>query len=157
VVGHVGFPESISMIATALGWHIDRIEQQRQPIIARVRRHTPFVTVAPGHTAGCLHTAVAYMQDRAVITLIHPQQVQPHLEDVATGDCIDIAGEPPIHFASSPEIPGGMATVALAVNMIPRVLNAAPGLKSMAELPVPAAIMGDLRSLLTNQQRYSHG
>jgi 4-hydroxy-tetrahydrodipicolinate reductase len=148
VVGHYGFPESISMIARALGWHIDRIVQHREPIISCVKRATPFVTIAPGYTAGCLHTAVAYRHDEPVITLIHPQQVQPHLENVATGDVIDIHGEPPVHFASSPEIPGGLGTIALAVNMIPVVMTAAPGLKSMAELPVPAAIMGDVRTLM---------
>ncbi len=148
VVGHYGFPESISMIARALGWHIDRIVQHREPIISRVTRATPFVTIEPGRTAGCLHTAVAYRHDEPVITLIHPQQVHPHLEHIATGDVIDIHGEPPVHFASSPEIPGGLGTIALAVNMIPPVMNAAPGLTSMAALPVPAAIMGDVRMLL---------
>lgn len=152
VVGHIGFPESISMIARALAWQIDRIEQHRAPIIAHVRRDTPLVQIAPGHTAGCLHTAVAYRHGEPVITLIHPQQVHPHLENVATGDSIDIHGEPQVHFASSPEIPGGIGTVALAVNMIPQVMNAAPGLKSMAELPVPAAIMGDIRTLIRDQQ-----
>jgi 4-hydroxy-tetrahydrodipicolinate reductase len=91
---------------------------------------------------------VAYRHDEPVITLRHPQQVHPHLEHVATGDVIDIHGEPPVHFASSPEIPGGLGTIALAVNMIPVVMTAAPGLKSMAALPVPAAIMGDVRTLM---------
>jgi 2,4-diaminopentanoate dehydrogenase len=148
VVGHYGFPESISMIARALGWHIDRIVQHREPIISRVKRATPFVTIAPSRTAGCLHTAVAYRHDEPVITLRHLQQVHPHLEHIATGDVIDIHGEPPVHFASSPEIPGGLGTIALAVNMIPVVMTAAPGLKSMAALPVPAAIMGDVRTLM---------
>jgi 4-hydroxy-tetrahydrodipicolinate reductase len=51
-------------------------------------------------------------------------------------------------MAGSPEIPGGTATIALAVNMIPHVLNAKPGLHTMAELPVPAAILGDARELV---------
>jgi hypothetical protein len=148
VVGHYGFPESISMIAKALGWHIDRIEQTREPIVSKVTRQTPFVTITPGLTAGCTHTAVAYMHGKPVINLIHPQQVQPHLENVATGDYIDIKGEPHVHISGSPEIPGGIGTMALAVNMIPPVMNATPGLKSMAELPVPAAIMGDIRTLI---------
>jgi 4-hydroxy-tetrahydrodipicolinate reductase len=32
--------------------------------------------------------------------------------------------------------------------MIPHVLNSRPGLKSMIDLPVPRAIMGDMRDLL---------
>lgn len=148
VVGHFGFPESISMISKALGWKIDKIEQNREPIISSVKRETPFVNIEPGHTAGCTHTATAYMEGRPVINLVHPQQVHPYLEDVQTGDYIEIKGEPDVNFSGSPEIPGGVGTIALAVNMIPRAINGAPGLKSMMELPAPAAIMGDIRTLI---------
>jgi 2,4-diaminopentanoate dehydrogenase len=142
VVGHFGFNESIAMIGHALGWRFDHIEQRREPIIARVRRVTPGRIVEPGHVAGCNHSAVAWRGGRPVITLIHPQQVAPEAEGIATGDDILIEGRPRIHLSGSPEIPGGEATIALAVNMIPRVLAAAPGLYSMADLPVPAARLG---------------
>jgi 2,4-diaminopentanoate dehydrogenase len=147
VVGHIGFAQSIAMIADALGWEIEQVQETREPIISRVRRETPFVTVAPGQVAGCLHTAVGFRQGQPVITLIHPQQIQPHLEEVATGDTIEITGTPSLRLAGSPEIPGGQATVALAVNMIPRVLHAPPGLHTMADLPVPAAVLGNVRTL----------
>jgi hypothetical protein len=148
VVGHFGFPESISMIAKSLGWEIERIEQTREPIISTVERATPFVTIKPGFTAGCKHTGIGYMKGKPVITLIHPQQVHPHLADVTTGDYIEITGNPNVSFSGSPEIPGGIGTEALAVNMIPQIIKAAPGLYTMAELPVPAAIMGDVRELI---------
>ncbi len=148
VLGHVGFPESIEMIAAALGWHIERVEESREPIVARIRRTTLSGTVEPGQVAGCLHSAVGYRDGTAAITLIHPQQVQPHLEGVETGDTIEIRGTPNVRLSGSPEIPGGVGTTALAVNMIPRVLNAAPGLYSMAELPVPAALLGDARAMV---------
>ena len=148
VVGHFGFADSIHMIAAATGWDIERIEETREPIVSQVRRHTPFVTVDPGHVAGCRHSAVAYRQNKPVITLIHPQQIHPQAEGTDTGDSIEIKGTPYLKLAGSPEIPGGHGTVALAVNMIPRVLNAAPGLYSMADLPVPAAMLGDARRLI---------
>jgi len=147
IVGHFGFPESIAMIARALGWKIDRIEQSREPIVSEVERQSDFVKILPGMTAGCNHTATAYIGDRPVIRLIHPQQVHPHLGNVTTGDYIEIHGEPDIKISGSPEIPGGIGTTALAVNMIPRVISAMPGLKSMIDLPVAAAIMGDARIL----------
>jgi len=148
VVGHVGFIQSIHMIADRLGWEIEGIEEQREPIIATVRRETPFVRVEPGQGAGCLHTATAYRGGKPVITLIHPQQIHPRLEGIATGDCIEITGTPNVSLAGSPEIPGGLGTVALAVNMIPRVLSAPPGLYSMADLPVPSALLGDANQYL---------
>ena len=148
VVGHIGFLESIHMMATTVGWEIERIEQTREPIISQVRRTTPFVTVEPGCVAGCLHSAIAYRQGEPVITLIHPQQIQPQLEDIQTGDSIEIMGTPSLRLTGSPEIPGGQATRALAVNMIPRVLNAPPGLHTMADLPVPAAMLADARKFV---------
>jgi 2,4-diaminopentanoate dehydrogenase len=145
VVGHVGFSESIGMVAAALGWEIERIDETREPIVSAVARQSACARVEPGRVAGCLHTARAFAGGREVITLIHPQQIRPEAEGVATGDEIEIAGSPPVRLAGRPEIPGGQATVALAVNAIPRVLAAPPGLHSMAELPVPAAILGDAR------------
>jgi 4-hydroxy-tetrahydrodipicolinate reductase len=153
VVGHIGFTESIHMIATALGWEIERIEENREAIVTQVRRETPFITIEPGQVAGCLHTAVAYREGKPVITLVHPQQIHPSLEGVATGDYIEITGTPNVCLSGTPEIPGGQATCALAVNMIPRVLTASPGLHTMAELPVPAAMLGDARKLVRNYQR----
>lgn len=148
VVGHLGFPESMHLIAAALGWDIERIEQTREPVVSRVRRETPLATVQPGQVAGCHHRAVAYCAGRAVITLDHPQQVHPQLEGVATGDRIEIRGSPNVCLSGSPEIPGGQATIALAVNMVPRVMNAPPGLHTMLDLPVPAALLGDARRVV---------
>ena len=158
VVAHIGFPQSIYMIARAVGWKIERVAETCDPIIARMARHNPFVNVVPGNVAGCLHKAVAYRENKAVITLIHPQQVQPEREGIETGDTIEIHGEPNVRLAGSPEIPGGAATIALAVNMIPHVLNAAPGLHTMADLPVPSAMLGDARHFLSaNRKEEIHG
>ena len=142
ITGHHGFEESIAMVAEALGWRLERIEQSIEPIVSRVRRETPCVTVEPGHVAGCRHRATAWVGGRAAIVLDHPQQVQPHREGVETLDCIEITGEPHLRLSVTPEIPGGIATAALAVNVIPRVLAAAPGLCSMIDIPPPAAMAG---------------
>jgi 4-hydroxy-tetrahydrodipicolinate reductase len=143
VTGHIGFEQSIHMIADGLGCEIERIDQTREPIVSRVHRATPYVTVEPGHVAGCRHTAVGYRRGAPFITLDHPQQVCPELEGVATGDAIEIRGRPGVRLSGSPEIPGGAGTAALAVNVIPRVLAAPPGLHTMLDLPVPAAMLGD--------------
>ncbi|MEW6107241.1 MAG: NADP-binding protein, partial [Bacillota bacterium] len=77
----------------------------------------------------------------------HPQQVLPGLEGVETGDYIWIEGTPPVNLAIKPEIPGGIGTIAIAVNMIPHVVAAEPGLVTMKDLPVPACMMGDMTTL----------
>lgn len=148
ITGHIGFPQSMHMIARAVGWTIDHIEESREAIVAKVRRETPFVTVEPGQVAGCRHRAVAYGDGKTLITLIHPQQIHPHLEGQATGDHITITGQPSLSLAGSPEIPGADATASIAVNMIPRVLNAPPGLYAMSDLPVPSALLADVRGFV---------
>jgi 4-hydroxy-tetrahydrodipicolinate reductase len=142
IVGHVGFPESIRLISEALGLGVDRIEQMREPIVSNVHRETPHVVVEPGMVAGCAHIGVGYHGDKEVIRLIHPQQIHPQLEDQSTGDYIHIYGVPEVHMAITPEIAGGIATMGIAVNSIPRVVEATPGLKRMIDIPTPAALMG---------------
>lgn len=143
IVGHVGFPESIQMISDALGLGVNRIVQTREPIISNVRRETPYVVVEPGMVAGCSHTGIGYRGEKEVIRLIHPQQIHPQLENQETGDFINIYGKPEIHMSIKPEIAGGVATEGLAVNMIPHVIAATPGLKRMIDMPVPAALVGE--------------
>ncbi|HMN13548.1 MAG TPA: 2,4-diaminopentanoate dehydrogenase [Bellilinea sp.] len=143
IVGHVGFPESVHMISDALGLGVDRIEQSREPILSNVYRETPFVKVEAGMVAGCRHVCIGFRGDKEVVRLVHPQQIHPHLENQDTGDYINIYGKPEIHMSVKPEIAGGIATQGLAVNMIPHVVAATPGLKRMIDLPVPAALMGE--------------
>lgn len=148
IVGHVGFPESMAMISAALGWDLDEIKQTKEPIIAKKYRETPHVKVEPGMVAGCRHIAYGIKDGKTLITLIHPQQVRPENEGIETGDYIEIHGEPNINLAIQPEIPGGIGTIAIAVNSIPNVINSKPGLVSMIDLPVTPAILADVRSLI---------
>ncbi len=148
IVGHVGFQQSIAMIARALGWEIDAVKETREPILSKVRRQTAYAVVEPGQVAGCRHTAQGLSKGRVLIELVHPQQILPQLEGVETGDYISIEGEPNINVQIQPEIPGGLGTMAMAVNMIPQVITAPAGLLSMADLPVPAALAGDVRRLV---------
>ena len=94
----------------------------------------------PGNVAGCRHTARAFSRGKELIFLEHPQQICPEAEGVETGDYVTIDGDPPLHLSIKPEIPGGTGTIAIAVNMIPLVISARPGLLTMADLPVPRSL-----------------
>lgn len=147
--GHVGFPESIGMIANALGWKLsEEVELSREPIVSSVYRKSPHAEVQAGDVAGCNMKGYGKVDGELKIEMLHPQQVEPQLEGVDTGDFISIKGTPNIDMAINPEVPGGIGTIAMCVNMIPQVINATPGLKTMIDLPVPRAIMGDMRELI---------
>ena len=145
MTGHVGFPESLGMIAAALGVKLEKVEELKEPIISKTHREHPHAKVEPGSLAGVRHQGLGYVNGEPYITLDHPQQIHPHLENTNTGDYINIKGSPNINIQTNPEIPGGIGTFSIAVNMIPHVINAAPGLVTMLDLPVPRAVMGDFR------------
>lgn len=153
IAGHVGFKESVGMMSRALGWKIDRFDQQMSPIITAVDRKSPFGFAKAGNVTGIDMRSQGYQNGRLMIEMSHPQQIEPQLGGVHTGDYIDISGTPPVHLAIQPEIDGGIGTIAICVNMIPHVINARPGLKTMIDLPVPRAIMGDVRDLIEEDVR----
>jgi 2,4-diaminopentanoate dehydrogenase len=148
LAGHVGFSESISMIADAIGWKVDKFEQQMKPIVTSVDRKSPYGFAAAGNVAGVNMTGQGYVDGEVKIDMIHPQQIEPEMEGTHTGDYITIKGTPSINMANKPEVEGGLGTIAMCVNMIPHVINADPGLKTMIDLPVPRAIMGDFRDFI---------
>ncbi|MDT8433984.1 MAG: 2,4-diaminopentanoate dehydrogenase [Anaerosomatales bacterium] len=137
IVGHIGFQESIHLIARALGWEIDEIVETREPIVSTVERSTPHVHVAPGDVAGCRHVGRGYSEGELKIELVHPQQIHPHLEGVDTGDYIRVIGDPEVNMANTPEIPGGIGTYASTGNYVPLIVDAPAGLLTVVDLPLP--------------------
>lgn len=148
LAGHVGFAESIGMIAEAIGWKISDFKQSMEPIVTKVDRKSQYGFAKAGDVAGCAMKGYGYVDGELKIEMDHPQQIEPHLGGTETGDYIIIKGIPNINMANKPEIPGGIGTTAMCVNMIPHVINANPGLKTMIDLPVPRAIMGDMREMI---------
>ncbi len=148
LAGHVGFAESIKMIGDAIGWNVEKLEQQMKPIVTSVDRKSPYGFAKAGNVAGVNMTAQGYVDGELKIDMIHPQQIEPEMEGTYTGDYINIKGTPEVNMSIKPEVEGGLGTIAMCVNMIPHVINAAPGLKTMIDLPVPRAIMGDMRKLI---------
>src|SRR6056297_2131607 len=145
LAGHVGFIQSIGMVCDALGWKLDKtVEQSMEPIVSKVERKAPYISIAPGMVAGCDMRASGYVDGKRALEYVHPQQIEPELEGTNTGDYITIEGDPSISLQVKPEIPGGIGTAALCVNMIPQVVKADAGLKTMLDLPVPRAIGGDI-------------
>ena len=137
IVGHIGFPESIMLIAKALGWKIDRIEETREPIVTKVERSTPHVKVPAGWVAGCKQVGKGYSDGELKIHLIHPQQIHPELADQGTGDYITINGDPSVHMANTPEVPGGKGTYASTGNYIPLMKAAPAGMLTVVDMPLP--------------------
>ncbi len=148
LAGHVGFEESIQMMADAIGWKLDGVRTSKEAIVSSVYRKAPYAEVQAGDVAGVNMLGFGTVDGEDKIEMVHPQQVEPQLEGVDTGDYIILKGEPNISMAITPEVPGGIGTIAMIVNSIPNIINATPGLKTMIDLPAPHVMMGDVRKLI---------
>ncbi|UCH01425.1 MAG: hypothetical protein JSV20_05990 [Candidatus Bathyarchaeota archaeon] len=142
ITGHVGLFESISMIAAALRWKLSNIEVlPPEPIISENEVKTTCMTIKPGQVAGLKSVAYGLKGKEKVITLefiSHANVKRPY-------DEISIRGVPNIRQKIIGGIHGDIGTIAMAVNAIPKIMNAKPGLVTMIDLPILSATLHDMR------------
>lgn len=151
--GHVGFAESVGLMAEGLGLKVNSFAQDMTPIVTDVDRKSPYGFAAAGSCAGVAMTADAVLSNGMKVRMEHPQQIEPEQVGVKTGDYVIIEGTPSVNMLNSPEVEGGLGTIAMCVNMIPQVINADPGLKTMIDLPIPCALMGDVRDRINPDKK----
>jgi len=145
ITGHVGLVESIAMIAEALGWKLDEIREfPLEPVIAEKEIVTSYTTVKPGFVAGLKSIAHGIKNGKAVIIL----EFISHAAVEEEYDAVSIEGTPKIYEKIAGGVHGDIGTVAMIINMIPKVLNAKPGLMTMKDLPLPSATPEDMRVYL---------
>jgi hypothetical protein len=133
-VRHVGLTESVAMIADGLGWKLDRITDEIQPKIAEVPVESQFLKVEAGQVCGIIQDGVGSVQGRPVIAL----HMEAYLGAPETYDRVQIEGSPRLDVKATGGYHGDVATVAITVNTIPKVLAASPGLHTMRTLALPS-------------------
>jgi 4-hydroxy-tetrahydrodipicolinate reductase len=145
ISGHVGLEQSIGMIASALRWELDKIVvAPPEPVVAKEAVASDAVKVRKGDVTGLRQLAKGTMKRKDVITL----DFQAYIGAEEEYDSITIDGVPPVHQRISPCVHGDYATAAVIVNSIPKVMNAAPGLATMKDLPVVSATVEDMRKYI---------
>jgi 4-hydroxy-tetrahydrodipicolinate reductase len=133
-VRHVGLTESVSMIADALGFRLDRITDEIQPKVAEVPVESRFLKVEAGRVCGIVQDGVGSVNGRPVIVL----HMEAYLGAPETYDRVQIEGSPRLDVKATGGYHGDVATVSIAVNSIPKVLEAPPGLHTMRTLALPS-------------------
>jgi hypothetical protein len=137
-IKHVGFTESIAMIADSLGWTLDRISDLVEPKIAQVTVSSEYLAVDPGYVCGIIQEGIGYRKKQPAIRL----HMEAYLGAPDAYDLIDIDGLPRISMKIEGGIHGDVATTAIVINSIPKVLDAAPGLHTMRDMPLPSFFPG---------------
>ncbi|MDQ3420303.1 MAG: dihydrodipicolinate reductase [Acidobacteriota bacterium] len=138
-VRHVGLAESISMIADALSWKLDRITDEIQPKIASEGVSSEFLAVDPGFVSGIVQDGVGYRDGKAVITL----HMEAYLGAPESFDAVEITGSPALKMKLAGGVHGDIATASITVNSIPKILDVAPGLHTMRDMPLPSFFGGN--------------
>ena len=137
-VRHVGLTESVSMIADALGWKVDRITDEIQPKIAASTVSSEFLAVDAGYVCGIVQDGVGYRDGKPVITL----HMEAYLGAPESYDAIEIDGSPTLRMKMAGGVHGDIATASIVVNSLPRILDVAPGLHTMRDMPLPSLFGG---------------
>jgi 2,4-diaminopentanoate dehydrogenase len=133
-VRHVGLTESVAMIAGALGWKLDRITDQIGPKLAAARVASRFLEVEAGQVCGIVQDGIGYRGGKPAIVL----HMEAYLGAPETYDAVAIEGSPALSVKASGGYHGDIATAAITVNSIPKVLEARPGLHTMRSLALPS-------------------
>jgi len=132
-LGHVGLRQSADAIASAFGWQIDSYDERIEPIVAEHETVTSAVAIRAGDVLGLHQTARARRDDAVVIDL----DLTLAVLDGESEDRISLSGEPDVELLVPGGLHGDSATAAMVVNAIPRVLMAAPGLRTMLDIAPP--------------------
>jgi 4-hydroxy-tetrahydrodipicolinate reductase len=133
---HVGLPESIAMIASGLGWKLDEITESIEPVIAEARVKTNFVTVEPGQASGVRQVGRGIRAGEELITL----EFEACVGAPESYDAVYITGTPNLEVVIKGGTHGDIATAAMVVNSVHRVIDAPSGLVTMKDLPMVSAL-----------------
>lgn len=131
-VRHVGLPESVHMIAAGLGWKLEKVEETLEPAIAPRDLDTEYLRIPAGAAAGIRQHARGYRNGDVVVSL----DLQMYVGAESPRDHVLIDGAPPIDMTIAGGVAGDLATAAIAVNCIPKLFAARPGLLTMRDLPL---------------------
>ena len=137
-VRHVGLAESVSMIADAMGWRVDKITDEIQPKIATATVASEFLAVDAGYVCGLVQDGIGYQNGKPIITL----HMEAYLGAPESYDQVDIAGSPNIRSRIVGGVHGDVATASITVNSIPKILEVTPGLHTMRDMPIPSFFGG---------------
>jgi len=131
--GHIGMRESVALVARGLGFEVDRIEHQVEPVLAPEDHKTPFLVVKEGEVAGIRNQGFGYVGKRAVVHL----DLSMYVGAPDPRDVIELESVPPIQLRFPDGIAGDEATAAILINNLHGVVAAQPGLRSVLEVPPP--------------------
>lgn len=128
--------QSAHMIARALGWKLDRVDETIDPAIAPRDLDTGALRVPAGAVSGFRRSLRAYRGSELAVSL----DLQIYVGAEQPRDHVLVDGDPPVDASVAGGLDADASTAALLVNALPRVLAAPPGLLAASDLPLLHAL-----------------
>jgi 4-hydroxy-tetrahydrodipicolinate reductase len=131
-VRHVGLVESAHMIAGALGWKLERVDETLEPAIAPRDLDSEYLRIPAGAAAGIRQAVRAYRGGELAISL----DLQVYVGAESPRDHVLVDGDPAVDATIAGGVNGELATAAVLLNSLPRLLFAPAGLLTAKDLPL---------------------
>ena len=130
-IRHVGLTESMHMVASRLGWDLDKTEDIVEPIVAQDDIQGNGWAVAKGFATGVCQTGRGFVGNKQVLTLnfraaVGQKDPQEH---------IHITGTPEFDVVIPGGINGDVATCSVVTNALSIITQVFAGLHTMVDIP----------------------
>ena len=117
-----------------MGWKLDEITDEVSSKIADKAVASEWLSVEAGQVCGIIQDGVGFVKGDPRITL----RLEAYLGATESYDSVLIDGLPRIYSKIDGGIHGDIATASIAVNSIPAILSATPGLRTMRDMRLPS-------------------
>lgn len=139
IYGHLGYRQSIDMLADALGWRLDAIEEDpvTPELIAERDRPGQQWTLPAGKVAVMRHCARGLRDGEALIELRGYFGYVLEEDPIPKGDTFRIVGdEQTLEVSYRPGMVSAATTPAILMNLAEPTVRAEPGLRTSLDFPV---------------------
>lgn len=139
ITGHIGFPQSMRVVASALGVTLERVDREISPLFAEREQRGRHISVPAGRTAGFEQRYLGMVDGALWFEALFTGHLDPGSIGKPPRDEIWIDGDPPLHYAVVPGFNAQSGSSGLIANSVRRVAAAPPGWLTVADLPPAAA------------------
>ncbi|PUA32904.1 MAG: dihydrodipicolinate reductase [Candidatus Terraquivivens tikiterensis] len=126
---HVGFSESILLMASIMGIKLQDVTEMTEPLLAKEDVHVGGLQIKGSQVRGIVGQGIGYLDGMEFIKLKLIAAVGE--EDY---DEVKVYGEPNLTWRCTTGTPGDIATVAMVLNSVRRVMEARPGLLTVKDI-----------------------
>lgn len=137
---HVGFSESVLLIASIIGVKLQEVTETTEPLLAKEEISVGDIQIKESHVRGIVGHGIGYINglDFIRLKLIAAVGEEDYEE-------IKIRGEPSLTWRCVTGTPGDIATAAIVVNSVQRVIEARPGLLTVKDILPPVCPVVDVK------------